>query len=203
MGFEAHALHNGPELELAWVVVALAIAVAIGPILWLLPSKRDKRLAELRAAARNAGLVVEGTAVPKLDPDAVERVSAGGVARDAKTDCVAYRLPLPRPLPAAPRWQLLKSERGCRHLAGWTCLDTAINLPASAEDYWHRIGSIIDALPGGCIGIQADGRMVAWLGLERAEDDTAVAVVADIRAGLDAIGALHEQIQARAQGEDV
>ena len=99
-------------------MATLAIVVAAGPILWLLPSKRDKRLAELRAAARRAGLVVEIVAVPKLDADASERVSAGGVARHATIDCAAYRLPLPRPLTAAPHWQLLKSARENRHLRG-------------------------------------------------------------------------------------
>ena len=188
---------------MTWVVVVLVIAVAIGPILWLLPSKRDKRLAELRTAARHAGFVVEAVAVPKLDPEAAERVSAGGVARDAKIDCVAYRLPLPRPLPAAPRWQLLKSERECGDLAGWTSLDPAINPPLPAEDYWRRIGLIVDALRGGCIGVQADVRMISWLGLERVEeDDTAAAIVANIRAGLEAIATLHEQIQAAARDDD-
>ena len=191
------------SIQLTWVVVALAIALALGPILWLLPSKRDKRLAELRAAARRAGLVVELVAVPKLDADATHRVSPGGVARDAKVDCAAYRLPLPRPLPAAPCWRLLKSKRECDGPAGWTSLDPALNLPVSAQDYWHRIGQIADSLPGGCIGIQADARMIAWLGVERAEDATAADVVADIRAGLEAIGMLHQQLDGAAGSADI
>ena len=178
--------------------MTLTIAVAIGPILWLLPSKRDKRLAEFRAAARRAGLVVEIVAVPKLDADAVERVSAGGVARDAKIDCVAYRLPLPRPLLGAPHWQLLKSERESRHLRGWTSLDPPTNLPVPAHGYWQRIGSIVDALPGGCIGVQADAHTIAWLGRERIKDDTVAAVIEDIRAGLEAIGILHGKLHAAA-----
>lgn len=188
--------------SVAWIVMALVMAVAIGPILWLLPSKRDKRLAEFRAAARSAGLVVEMVAVPKLDADAAERVSAGGVARDAKIDCVAYRLPLPRPLSEAPRWQLLKSERDSHCLRGWTSLDPPINLPVPAHDYWQRIGSIINALPGGCIGIQADAHTIAWLGRERTEGDTVAAVVEDIQAKLETIGILHGKLHAAAMDDD-
>ena len=183
---------------LIWVVVALVVALAVGPILWLLPSKRDKRLAQIRAAARSAGLVVEITAVPDLDADAVERVSASGTARDAKVECAAYRLPLPRALANAPVWQLLKSERENRYLPGWTTLQPPVNLPVPAQDYWQRIGAIVDALPGGCIGVQADARMIAWLGLERTEGDPA-RTVADIRVGLEALGDLHGELSAAAE----
>ena len=182
-----------------WVVIALVVALAVGPILWLLPSKRDKRLAELRSAARSAGLVVEIAAVPKLDADAAERVSAGGTARDAKVDCAAYRLPLPRPLPKAPHWQLLKSERENRYLPGWTTLQPPANLPVPAQDYWQRIGAIIDALPGGCIGVQADARMIAWLGREQLAGDPARTVAENIRAGLEALGQLHDELGAAAE----
>ena len=184
------------------MVVALVIALAIGPIFWLLPSKRDKRLAEFRSAARRAGLVVEIAAVPKLDADPAERVSAGGVARDAKIDCAAYRLPLSSPLPAAPCWQMLKSQRTSGNLPGWTALEPPVNLPVPAHDYWRQLRSIVDALPGGCIGVQANARMVAWLGRERAEDDTATAVVEDIRAGLEAVGVLHGELNAAAMRQD-
>ena len=187
---------------LIWVVVALVVALAVGPIMTLLPSKRDKRLAELRAAARRAGLVVEMTAVPKLDAEAVERVSAGGTARAAKVDCASYRLPLPKGLPYAPCWQLLKSERENRYLPGWTALQPPTNLPVPAQDYWQRISAILDALPGDCIGVQADARMVAWLGRERTEGDPAHVVAENIRAGLEALGILHSELSAAAEDRD-
>ena len=183
---------------LIWLVVALVVALAVGPILWLLPSKRDRRLAEIRAAARRAGLVVEIAAVPDLDADAAERVSAGGTARAATVECAAYRLPLPRPLPEAPVWQLLKSERENRYLPGWATLQPPANLPVPAQNYWRRIGAIVDALPGGCIGVQADARMIAWLGRERTEGDPA-RTVAGIHAGLMALGLLHGELNAAAE----
>lgn len=187
---------------MTWVIVAVVMAVAIGPIFWLLPSKRDKRLAEFRSAARRAGLVVEIASVPDLHADPAQRVSAGGVARDAKIDCAAYRLPLQRPLPQAPCWQLLKSERGSAPLRGWIAPERPTNLPLPAHGYWRRIGSIVDALPGDCVSVQADARMIAWFGREHAGDDTVATVVEDIRAGLDAISILHHELNASAMHTD-
>ena len=176
---------------MAWIVVALVLAVAVGPILWLLPSKRDKRIAELRAAARRAGLVVETVALPKVDAAADERVSAGGTEREPSIDCAAYRLLLPKPLRGAPCWRLLKSQRENRFLPGWTTLRPPRNVPPDAADYWQRIGAVLDALPGGCLGVDANEEAIAWLGQERPGDSPPDALVRDVRQGLEAIAEIH------------
>ena len=44
---------------MTWLLIILVLVVAFGPVLWLVPSKRDKRLAALRSRARSAGLIVE------------------------------------------------------------------------------------------------------------------------------------------------
>ena len=182
--------------RLAWIVVALVLALAIGPLLWLLPSKRDKRIGELRAAARRAGLVVETTAVPKIDAAAEEQVSSGGAPRAARLDCAAYRLLLPKPLLGAPSWRLLKAERENRYLAGWTTLRPPRNVPTPSEDYWRRIGDLVDGLPGGCVGVDAGEGAVAWLGVERPTDasgetSSAEALIDEVRARLQAIADFH------------
>ena len=181
---------------MAWIVVALVLALAIGPLLWLLPSKRDKRIGELRAAARRAGLVVETTAVPKIDVAAEEQVSSGGAPRAARLDCAAYRLLLPKPLLGAPSWRLLKAESENRYLAGWTTLRPPRNVPTPSEDYWRRIGDLVDGLPGGCVGVDAGEGAVAWLGVERPTDasgetSSAEALVGEVRTRLQAIADFH------------
>lgn len=176
---------------MAWIVIALVLAVAIGPLLWLLPSKRDKRIGELRAAARRAGLVVETTAVPKVDAGAEERVSSGGVARAARLDCAAYRLLLPKPLLGAPCWRLLKAQQENRFVAGWTTLRPPRNVPVPSEDYWQRIGALVDGLPGGCVGVDAGEHAIVWLGTEQPTDASAEAFVEDVHARLQAIADFH------------
>ncbi|MDE0419829.1 MAG: hypothetical protein OXK76_02940 [Gammaproteobacteria bacterium] len=179
---------------LVWLVIGIVLVAAIGPVFWLLPSKRDRAQGEMRAAARQAGLVVELATVPKVDARPEERVSAGGKARDAKEDCAAYRLALPRRLEYAPRWLLVKSDRENRYLDGWTTPSPPRRLPARQEPYWRAVGAIIDHLPGGCRAVESDVRHVTWYGRERLRESSPEAVVAGIRDGLVAIGELHEKL---------
>ncbi len=180
---------------MVWIIIAVVVIAVLGPVLALVPSRRDRLLAGLRTAARRAELVVEVTSVPKLDAAAEERVSAGGAPRDARIDCAAYRLPLSAPLPNAPRWLLLKSGRDNRYLDGWATLHPPRQLPTPVGDYWHRIGAILDALPGGCVGVEADPGRVTWFGLERSGGVAVEAVAAGIRDGLAAIEALHQALE--------
>ena len=189
--------HNNPlrnSCLLVWIIIGIVLAAAVGPVLWLLPSKRDRLLGEFRAAARRAGLVVEMTAVPKVDATANERVSAGGTPRDPKIECVGYRLTLPRLLANAPRWLLLKSEHENRYVPGWTTLSPPRGLPTLQEPYWLKVGEVINALPGGCVAVQADVRHVTWFGREVLGDRTVEAVIGDIRTGLEAVGELHREL---------
>lgn len=180
---------------MVWIVIVLVLALAIGPILWLLPSKRDKLVGRFRAVARSRGLVVELTTVPKLDAAAVERVSAGGKARDVTIECAALRLPLSSATADAPRWRLLKSASGSRYLEGWTPLDPPHDAPPFEDEYWQRLAALVDALPGGCVGVEATQRSVSWLGREHLDGDAVETVAAQIAAGLEAIAKLHEELE--------
>ena len=79
---------------MTWLIIIGVLVLAIGPIFYLLPSAKDKRLAKLREEARQLGLNVQISFLPKLDPDATERVSAGAAVRDARLTCAAYQLPI-------------------------------------------------------------------------------------------------------------
>ena len=64
-----------------WFVIFLALGVAIGPMLYLMPTERDRHLSALRAQAKTLGYTVQLDRVLKLDPDDQERVTAGGGVR--------------------------------------------------------------------------------------------------------------------------
>lgn len=180
---------------MAWTIVAIVLLAAVGPLLWLLPSRRQRQQAEWRTAARRHGLAVELAAVENPDAPAQERVSSAGEPLLAERRCVAYRLPLVPPLSDGPRWRLVKSEREPRYLAGWLAPTPPAGVPTPAADYWHQLGPLIDALPGGCIAVEATAGAVSWFGLESGGEDDAATAVAAIVAGLGAIAALHRQAE--------
>ena len=179
---------------MVWIIVGIVLVAAIGPVFWLLPSKRDRVQSQLRSVARQAGLVVEVAALPKVDSRPEERVSAGGKPRDATIDCVAYRLALPRSMPNAPTWLLLKSNRENRYLKGWTTLSPPSRLPAAQAPYWGEVAAVLDDLPGGCAAVEADTRFISWYGRERLDGGSPKVVVACIRDGLQAISDLHREL---------
>ena len=77
-----------------WFIIVLALGVAIGPILYLMPTERDRYITGLRAQARKIGYTVQLDKVLKLNPDADERVTAGGSIRQIAVPCTRYQLPL-------------------------------------------------------------------------------------------------------------
>ena len=96
------------ELNLTWLIIALVLVIAIGPVMYLLPSKKDKRLSALREQARKLGLNVRITHVRKLDPTGPERVSSAGEQLDPKVNCVAYSRSVRANLVAFQDLQLIK-----------------------------------------------------------------------------------------------
>ena len=180
---------------MVWIVIALVLIAAVGPVFYLMPSKASRRQAALRTAARQAGLVVEVASVPKLDADAAERVSSGGAPRDARIDCAAYRLPLARRLVQAPRWMLLKSPRENRFLAGWTTLTPPVSVPVAGAAYWREVAGIVDALPGSCVAVEAGAQTVSWFGTERIGDGDPATLAQTIRDGLETLAKVHERIE--------
>ena len=179
---------------MVWIVIVLVVAAAVGPIVWLMPSKASRRQSALRTAARQAGLIVEIGSVPKLDAEAAERVSAGGVAREPLIDCAVYRLPFPRRLAQAPRWTIFRSELENRFLQGWTTLKPPTRLPDDAGAYWSKVQAVVDALPGGCLAVESAAQTVGWFGRERIGDASPEDVAQAIRAGLQRLACLHERI---------
>ena len=180
---------------MAWLIAAFVLIAAVGPVFWLLPSKRDRQLGALRTAARRAGLAVEVTTLPKMDAAAEERVSAGGRLRDVKVDCACYRLPLTKPFAAAPCWLLLRHAGG--GLDGWTTLTPPDRLPPDTADYWRAVTAIADKLPGDCIGLEARSSNIGWYGRERLDGADPDVVAQAISCGLAAIGKLHAELDER------
>ena len=70
-----------------WFIIFLALGVAIGPMLYLMPTDRDRHIAGLRALAKKMGYTIQLDKVAKLDADDQERVTAGGGVRHPAVAC--------------------------------------------------------------------------------------------------------------------
>ena len=161
-----------------WVgaIIVGVLIVAFGPILYLLPSRKDRRLAALRAQARRLGLTVELKPVRNPDAAAAERVTAGGQLRAAKHASARYALALDRMPGAAPPWRLLRSARG------WIA-DEGTALPAG---WLGPLRPLIETLPDDVVAVDFDGRSVGCYWLERPASTTDAVV--GLKGSLASIG---------------
>ncbi len=177
---------------MAWIVVALALILAFGPMLYLLPTRKDRRLAAMRMTARRLGLVVELKPVRKLDAAADERVSAGGIARSPVHQSVAYRLPLRKALSHIGPWRLLRSQRG-----GWQ-FDVEFPVPGEA-DFLKALPPLEGLLPDDVVAVECVGRDLScyWLEQFPADGETVGALGATLSALAEQLIAKDEEIAAR------
>ncbi len=166
---------------MAWLWIVLALILAIGPIAYLVPSRRDRRLAKLRMQARLEGGLVELENLPKLNAQAHERVSAGGIARDPKQPCARYLLAGGKALRDTPELQVLKHPDG-----SWQ-RDPAVGRPVAAT-WLALLESAAEGLPSDTLAIALRDRHVSvcWLESHPADEATVTALYGALRALRDA-----------------
>lgn len=104
---------------MVWLIIALILIVAIGPLFWLMPSRRDRRLAALRQRAYQSGMRVDLRRLPAHDVAPEERVTAGGRPLDTSRELAAYLMPFPQRLRELPSWRVMRGGEGAEAAAGW------------------------------------------------------------------------------------
>ena len=75
-----------------WLIIVIVVALVLGPIAYVMPSPREKRQGKLRERALAMGVQVKFVSYHKLNPEAAERVSAGGEVKTPKMQSIAYRV---------------------------------------------------------------------------------------------------------------
>lgn len=68
------------------LVILLAVALVIGPVMWLKPSSRDRRLASLRQAAASAGFRVQMQKLPASQGSGTAAMYLAGWRNPRKLD---------------------------------------------------------------------------------------------------------------------
>ncbi|MCZ6619945.1 MAG: hypothetical protein O7E57_17645 [Gammaproteobacteria bacterium] len=189
---------------MTWIIIGLVFLVAFGPVFWLLPSKRDRRLSALRLSARTHGLVVELRRLPKLNPEPEERVSAGGKIRKPVIECAAYLWHMTNQLRFLPEARILRGTHGTTALPGWVFDPECESRVTHMDMLLGKLANYTEGLPGDVIGIEVDARQLACYWLE--SPGSGVELVAGIAAGLqrlgEDLGAVDEQLKADYLGPD-
>lgn len=189
---------------MTWLVILIILAAAFAPVAYMMPSKRDRALSDLRMTARREGLEVEVTSVPKLDAPAHERVSASGKPREATIDCVSYGFRLPRRQLQPVRYRLLRTTDTEFPLlptppqSHWE-IDRQFEpatQPVPGADYWEVLGRLEALLPGDVLGlgVTEDFALCYWrerLTPEALGERDPEALVADIRVLLNKLAQFH------------
>ena len=183
---------------LIWLIILAVLGVAFGPVFLLLPGRRERRLAALRAEARRLGLSVELRPVPKLGADPGERVTAGGRIRTAMHPSVRYALPLPAASPCRradenavpPPQGNAQGEEAAQPLAqgltsrttdNWRLLRGPAGWVADADappphGLATQLGSLFGQLPEDAVAVDRQGRSLGccWLESPPAQADSVV-----------------------------
>jgi len=170
---------------MTWIIITLVVALILGPIMYLVPTPKDKRLSALRLAARKAGLVVKISSLPKLDPQAFERVTAGGKALEPKIACTAYELPMPQGLSGFGEFSLLRlppepTVSINEVLPGWSLQpnSTAWVAYMASQESVATLTKSLASLPPDSVGFSVNARYVACYWQERATvEDTRIAEI--------------------------
>ena len=184
---------------MTWLLIIVVLAAAFAPVAYMMPSKRDRRLAELRMIARREGLEVDVTRLPKLAAEAHERVSASGVAREAHIECVSYGLRRRRTDAQVVRYRLLQHANTEFPVAPgepWE-LDRGFSpatSPAPPPEYYAILAAIRDSLPQDVLGLAVTDEFVLCYWREKLPGEAAedAALVAGLRQALNKIANHHE-----------
>lgn len=187
---------------MTWLIIVVIMVAAFAPVAYMMPSKRDKALANIRMIARREGLEVDVTQLPKVDAQPHERVSAGGIAREALMECVSYGLRLPKTEGQAARYRLLRNtatEWPVLPAVSWE-LDgnfkaASFDHAAAGDAYWAILSDIDSLLPDDQLALAVTDDFALFYWRERFGGETAdvAAIVTNIRQALNKLADHHQR----------
>lgn len=200
---------------MSWIVIAVVVLLAaFGPLLWLRPSAKDKRLTALRARARTLNLNVDVKALKLLNPSASERVSAGGAARDHSQLLAVYTLILPRRLRhisgfrllRAPRAGELPASRGAVAVDAQWLFDPDSRFPPEQgwPAVWEVLAPLAEQLPPDTPALLLGAREIGVFWAESAEsgDAAVTALAATLEQMAAAVSDLDQRLAVQSNNDD-
>ncbi len=181
---------------MVWLLIALVLVVAFGPLLYLRPSPRDRRLSALRSKAVSEGLVVEIGNLDKRDSTAEERVNSAGRERHPTISLALYRQPLSRKLRLVEPLRLQRDPEGRGDIPGWH-LTGALTPPRS--DFWAVLTELLASMPTGVEAFDVDSRFASVFWREgKAEDvEALLAIARNLRHASDYLQEVEAELELR------
>ncbi|MCY4129925.1 MAG: hypothetical protein OXG15_11895 [Gammaproteobacteria bacterium] len=153
-----------------WLIIALLLLVAFGGVAYVLPSKFQRRVSQLRLEARQQGIFTSSRTIPDLDAEAEDRVTSGGKVRQREDLCVVYDLGYPSSVPNPPQWQLVRYKKSNLPIPGWLLRDNHLSgVELSDTNYWTTVASKIADMPKVCRSVLSHESGVSWIGIETKE----------------------------------
>lgn len=151
-----------------YLIIAVAIALVVGPVMLMRPSQRQQRQLKLRNCATQQGLRVHMMPLPTL---------GAGSQEGPSRPCAAYCLAWPPQHADTSGWLLLKGKLEHEiHFHGvWVWATNQ-----AADDYWHALlRTVLQSLPDGvlALGNGPQGLSIYW---NEVGDEAAVKALADL-----------------------
>lgn len=141
--------------------------MGFGGIAYVLPSKFQRRVSQLRLEARKQGIFTSSRTVPDLDADAEDRVTSGGKVRQREDLCVVYDLNYRDAPQSPPQWQLVRFKKSQMPIPGWILRENQLSgVQLSNAIYWASVASKIADMPEFCRSVVSHEAGVSWIGTE-------------------------------------
>jgi len=152
---------------MVWLIIVVILLVAFGPILWLRPSRRDRRLVALRGQARADGLRVQMRRYPKLDLLPEDRVTAGGKRLETLLEAAVYLKPLDPKLRILPGWRIQRGTEGLPAWPGWVFELGKRPDSALLRPMLQALEPLLARLPADVVALECEPREIGVYWLER------------------------------------
>ena len=143
-----------------WIIASLVLAFMLAPILWIVPSPRQRRQMRLRERARELGITVQIATFPQTRRQRVRK--------EEEYQGLAYCMALPRAR-AAERWRFWL-DAAAREGEEFTP-------PAAIAAAMQRVAG---ELPNDCRVVEAGGRMLRVWWREANAEVATVEALADL-----------------------
>ena len=154
-----------------WLIIILIMAALIGPVVYLMPTKRERRQSKARLLARKVGMRVSVETLPDFSVEREEFVSPSGIVRSPTVESTVYRLRLDKPDERASTWIIYKSKNVVvgyvpSPLTGGVWEGLGEDTLPIMDNYWERLEKAMMELPEKCLALEVTNEFVAWKGKE-------------------------------------
>ncbi len=118
-----------------WLLIVFILALVVGPILYLMPSPRQKEQIAFRNEARSRGISVKISTIEDPHPQLNNYLSATGKSLQPVINCIAYSMSRKKPVHwqslEVIEWKLIKAQevRSETGSYGWVLEAPGAQLP--------------------------------------------------------------------------